>query len=252
MLGRDRTYFVKKNHSDSTKKFSETDFINMLEFLIDNKFVIFGGRVFQQTVGIPMGTNCAPLLADLFLYSYEVDFMQGLLKKNEKKLARSFNIKFRYIDDGLSLNNSGFGDFVDRIYPIELEIKDTTHTDTSASYLDLHLEIDSEGRLTTKLYDKKDDFNFPIVNFSFICSNIPAAPAYGVYISQSIRYSRACGSYQDFLDRGLLLTKKLLNQGFLIIKLKSSIRKFYRRHHDLVDRYGISVSQMTTDMFHLS
>ena len=99
----------------------------MLEFLIDNKFVIFGGRVFQQTVGIPMGTNCAPLLADLFLYSYEVDFMQGLLKKNEKKLARSFNIKFHYIDDGLSLNNSGFGDFVDRIYPIELEIKDTTH-----------------------------------------------------------------------------------------------------------------------------
>jgi len=73
--------------------------------------------------------------------------------------------------------------FVDRIYPIELEIKDTTDTDRSASYLDLHLEIDSEGRLRTKLYDKRDDFNFPIVNFPFICSNIPAAPAYGVYIS---------------------------------------------------------------------
>jgi hypothetical protein len=82
-----------------------------------------------------------------------------------------------------------------------------------ASYLDLHLEIDSEGWLRTKLYDKRDDFNFSIVNFPFICSNIPAAPAYGVYISQLIRYSRACGSYQDFLDRGLLLTGKLLNQG---------------------------------------
>ena len=65
-----------------------------------------------------------------------------------------------------------------------------------------------------------------------------------------IRYSRACGSYQDFFDRGLLLTRKLLNQGFLLVKLKSSLRKFYDRHHDLVDRYGISVSQMTTDMFH--
>ena len=212
VLGRDRSYFVK-HHSDSTKKFSETDIINMLEFLI---------------------------------------FIQGLLKKNEKKLARSFNFTFRYIDDVLSLNNSRFGDFVDRIYPIELEIKDTTDTDRSASYLDLHLEIDSEGRLRTKLYDKRDDFNFPIVNFPFICSNIPAAPAYGVYISQLIRYSRACGSYQDFLDRGLLLTRKLLNQGFLLVKLKSSLRKFYGRHHDLVDRYGISVSQMTTDMFHLS
>ena len=134
-----------------------------------------------------MGTNCAPLLANLFLYSYEADFMQGLLKKNEKKLARSFNFTFCYIDDVLSLNNSRFGDFVDRIYPIELEIKDTTDTDRSASYLDLHLEIDSEGWLRTKLYDKRDDFNVSIVNFLFICSHIPAAPEYGVYISQLIR-----------------------------------------------------------------
>jgi hypothetical protein len=176
---------------------------------------------------------------------------QGELK-NQKKLARSFNFTFRYIDDVLSLNNSRFGDFVDRIYPIELEIKDTTDTNRCASYLDLHLEIDSECRLRTKHYDKRDDFNFPIVNFPFICSNIPVVPAYGVYISQMIRYSRACGSYQDFLDRGLLLTRKLLNQGFLLVKLKSSLGKCYGRHHDLVDRYGISVSQMTTDMFHLS
>jgi hypothetical protein len=145
--------------------FSETDIFNMLEFLIDNIFVIFGVRVFQQTVGIPMGTNCAPLLADLFLYSYEADFIQGLLKINEKKLARSFNFTFRYTDDVLSLNNSRFGEFVYRIYPIEIEIKDTTDTDRFASYLDLHLEIDSEGRLRTILYDKRDNFNFPIVNF---------------------------------------------------------------------------------------
>ena len=75
------------------------------------------------------------------------------------------------------------------------------------------------------------------MNFPFICSNIQSAPVYGVYISQLIRYSRACGSYQDFLDGGLLLTRKLLNQGFLLVKLKSSLRKFYGPHHDLVDRY---------------
>jgi hypothetical protein len=100
VLGRDRSYFVK-NHSDSTKRLSETDIINMLECLIDNIFVIFGGRVFQQTVGIHMGTNCAPLLADLFLYSYEADFIQELLKKNERELAQPFNFTFRYIDDVL-------------------------------------------------------------------------------------------------------------------------------------------------------
>jgi hypothetical protein len=114
-----------------------------------------------------------------------------------------------------------FGDFVNALYPIELEIKDTAGTDRSVSYLKLHLEIDNEGRLRTKLYDKTDDLNFPIVNFPFICSNISAAPAYGVYISQLIRYYRACGSYPDSLDRGLVLTRKLLNQGFLLDKLKS-------------------------------
>ena len=105
----------KKKNTDSIKKLYETDIVNMLEFLIDNIFVLFDAHVFQQTVGIPMGTNCAPLLADLFLYSYEVDFTQGLLKKNEKKLARSFNFTLRYIDDVLSLNNSRFGDIVDLI-----------------------------------------------------------------------------------------------------------------------------------------
>jgi hypothetical protein len=199
-----------------------------------------------------MGTTCALLLSDLFFYSYEADLIQGLLKKNENKLARSFNFMFHYIDEVISLNNSMLGDFVDRTYPIEFEIKDITDTDTCASYLDLHLEIDNDGRLRMKHYDKREGFNVLIVIFPFICSYILAAPAYEVYISQLIRYSRACGSYQDLLDRGLLLTRKLLNQEFLLVKLKSSLRKFYGRHHDLVDRYGIYVSQMTTDMFHLS
>ena len=123
---------------------------------------------------------------------------------------------------------------------------DTTDTDRSASYLDLNLEIDTGGRLRTTLYDKRDDFNVAIVYFPFICSNISAAPAYGVYIAQLIRYSRTCGSYKDVLDRGLLLTRKLPNQGFLLVKLKSSRGKFYGRHHHLVDHYGISVSQITT------
>jgi hypothetical protein len=86
-----------------------------VNFLLTKYLLCFGGHAFQQTVGTPMGTNCA-LLADLFLYSYEADFIQGLLKKNEKKLARSFNFTFRYIDDVLLLNNSRLGIFVDRIY----------------------------------------------------------------------------------------------------------------------------------------
>ena len=103
---------------------------------------------------------------------------------------------FLYTDDVFSLNN-----FVDHIYPIEPEKKDTTDTDMSTSNLDLQLEIDSQGRLRTKLYGKRDDFIIPIVNFRFMRSTFPAAHAYGVCIAQMIRYSSACGSYQDYLDR---------------------------------------------------
>ena len=134
------------------------------------------------------------------------------------------------------------------IYPSELEIKDTTKSRRSAPYLDL-LEIDMDGRLNTKVYDKRDDFNFPIVNFPFLSSNIPAAPAHGVYISQLIRYGRACSCYDDFAGRGKLLTDKLLQQGYEETRLKSTFRKFYGRYHVLMDHYGVSMSQVSKDLF---
>ena len=83
------SYFVKY-HSDAKHKYTEDDIVNMLDYLIDNIFVEFGGEMYQQVVGIPMGTNCAPLLADLFLYSYEADFMQNLNKTGLKYVALSF------------------------------------------------------------------------------------------------------------------------------------------------------------------
>ena len=94
-------------------------------------------------------------------------------------MTRSFNFTFRYIDDVLSLNNPSFIEHLDQIYPSELEIKETTDSKKSASYLDLFLEIDQEGKLVSKIYDKRDDFNFPIVNFPYLCGNIPASPATG-------------------------------------------------------------------------
>ena len=129
----------------------------MLGFLIDNIYVVFGDQVFQQSVGIPMGTNCAPLLADLFLYSYEAEFVQKLLRDKNKKLAVSFNLTYRYIDDVLSINNHNFHNYVHFIYPDELNIKDTTESDKCASYLDITLNIDSDDILTIPLFDKCDN-----------------------------------------------------------------------------------------------
>jgi hypothetical protein len=90
----------------------------------------------------------------------------------------SFNCTHRYIDDVLSINNHTFHDYVHLIYPDELDIKDATESEKSASYLDILLNIDSNGRLTITLYDKRDDFDF--VNFPFLCSNILLSPPFGV------------------------------------------------------------------------
>ena len=91
VLGREGPYF-NKEHSDSKNKYTDDDIINMLEFLVDNIFVVFGGNVFQQIVGIPMGTHCAPLLADIFLYSYEAEFIQSLLSSGKKKNSISVQL----------------------------------------------------------------------------------------------------------------------------------------------------------------
>ena len=149
VLGHEETYFVKE-HSDSKNKYSEDNIIKMLEFLVDNIFVVFAGKVFPQTVSIPMGTNCAPLLADIFLYSYEADFIQPLLSTGKKHLASRFNLTYRYIDDVLSINNPEFENYLGQMYPAELEIKDITESTTSASYLDLLLSIGGDGHFTLR------------------------------------------------------------------------------------------------------
>ena len=188
------------------------------------------------------------LLADIFLYSYEAEFIQSLLSTGRKQLASRFNFTYRYIDDVLYINNPEFENYLGQMYPVELEIKDTTESNTSASYLDLLLSIGKDGQLHTSIYDKRDDCNFHITNFPFLSSNIPTSPAYGVFISQLIRYARACSSYGCFILRATRLSNKLLEQGYVKERLKSSLRKFYGRYGDLIEQYEVSLSQMLNDI----
>ena len=167
----------------------------MIEFLVDNIYIRFGGQLFRQTVGIPMGTNCAPLLADLFLYSYENEFLDKLIKEGKRKLSRKFSLIYRYTDDLISFNNKRFNEFISDIYPKELTISETTESTSVASYLDLLYTRDKNNSITTKLDDKRDAFGFHIVNFPFMSSNIPSAPTYDVYASQLIRNARCCSNY---------------------------------------------------------
>ena len=106
----------------------------------------------------------------------------------------------------------------------------------------MYLEFDSSGHLSTRIYDKRDDFNFEIINFANLSSNKPTSPAYGVYISQLIRYARTCSNYSEFVKRHRCLSKNLLNQGYQKERLVLFLKKFIGRYQDLKDKYPISVS----------
>ena len=148
----------------------------------------------------------------------------------------------------MSIKNQDFENYLGQMYLAELEIKDTTESNTSASYLDLLLSIESDGQLRTSLYDKRDDFYFYITNFPFLSNNIPSSQAYGVFLSKLVRYARACSSYECFILRATRLSSKLLGQGYVMECLKSSLRKFYGRYGDLIKHYKISLSQMLHDI----
>ena len=154
-----------------------------------------------------------------------------------------------YFDDLIVFNNKKFLDYLKEIYPSQLTVEKANKSDHLADYLDLTFIIDGGGKLSTSLYNKRDDFDFHIVNFPFLSSNIPSGPSYGVYISQLIRYARCCSHYDDFRYCHKCLVDGLLSQGYIALRLEKSFKKFYGRYQDLIEKYRRSVNAMVSDSF---
>ena len=112
--------------------------------MLDNIFIQFGTKLYIQVVGIPMGTNCAALVADLFLFCYERDFMMSLSDDEQADVIDAFNTTSRYLDDILNINNVYFDNMVSQIYPSELQMNKAKTSDTEAAFLDLHLSISND------------------------------------------------------------------------------------------------------------
>ena len=111
-------------------------------------------------------------------------------------------------------------------------------SDVEASFLDLHLSI-WDGFVKTKIYDKRDDFDYDIVNIPFLNGGVPRSASYVVYISQLIRFARVCSHVDDFNTRNKVLTANLLRQGYRYHNLRKAFSKFYRRHFDIVPNVGL-------------
>ena len=214
-----------------------------LHYLLDNIFIRLGSKLYRQIVGIPMGTNCAPLVADLFLFCYERDFMLSLSDKNQTDIIEAFNSTSRYLDDLLNIDNPYFEQMVGQIYPTELQLNKANSSDTEAPFLDLNLSI-TNGIVSSKIYDKRDDFNFEIVNFPFLDGDVPGSPSYDVYISQLIGFARVCSNVDDFNNRNCFLTAKLLKQGYRYHEIRKAFYKFYHRHSELIVKYNIGLKTL--------
>ena len=133
-----------------------------------------------------MGTSCAPLVADLVLFGYEKDFILSFSDNKQADVIEVFNSTSRYLDDLLDNDNPYFEQMVDLVNPTELQLNKPNSFGTEAPNVDLDVSITNYIR-SSKIYDKRKDFNFEIVNFPFLDGDVPHSTSYGVYISQLFR-----------------------------------------------------------------
>ena len=169
--------------------------------------------------------------------------MMSLSDVKQAEIIEAFKSTSRYLDDLLNINNPYFEGMVNRIYPPELQLNKANTSDTEAPFFDLHLSI-SNGFVSSKIYDKRDDFDFDIVNFPFLDGDVPRSTSYGVYISQLIRFARVSSHVVDFNARNKSLTAKLLQQGYRYHKLRKTFSKFYRRHYELVSKFSVGLKAL--------
>ena len=141
---------------------------------------------------------------------------------SQADIIDAFNTTSRYLDDILNINNVYFDNIVTQINPSEFQLNKANSSDTEAAFSGLHLSL-SNDIVSTKISDKRDDFDFEIVNFPFLDCDVPRSTSYDVYISQLIRFARASSYVADFNTRNKLLTQKLLKQGYRNDKLRKNL-----------------------------
>jgi hypothetical protein len=179
--------------------YSMEDVKFLIHFIVSNTFVMNGAVLRRQILGIPMGTNCAPLLANLYLLSYERDHMDGVWAVDQAK-ARNMRSCFRLIDDLLTVNCPGAETFLSDVYPKELTLERTNARNDEACFLGMKLNlIAGESKLHLDVFDKRKEFPFRIRNYPHMDSVIPKSQAYGVFTGQLHRFHRICTAWKDFV-----------------------------------------------------
>jgi hypothetical protein len=237
--GREAKFMVKPG--EKTWTVTKEQLTVLVSALVDNIYVVCGDKIFRQTIGIPMGTDCAPYLANLYLYALEFAWVEKKVKEDSvaaKSVLARFRYCSRYIDDLCALNN---GEAMEThkhdIYPAEMVLKKENTGNQHATFLDLDIDIVGNGRIGLALYDKRDDFAFDIVLHAHLPSNIPFRSAHGVIISQLKRFAECCTKSGDFFKRAAATTTRMIGQGFAKPVLEKYCGKFWLSYAELVRKY---------------
>ena len=178
-------------------------------FLVEGMCMQFDGMVCRQVVGIPVGASCAPLVADLFLYCCERDFVSDLRGSKRFDLIDVFNDASRCLGGIFAIGGPGFEKHLLDVYPAELQLNGANASDKEASFLDLGVEV-VDSDIHAGVCDKRDDFGFPIVGFPWLGGGVPGLPSCGVCISRLLGFARCCAGVLDFHSGSLQIASKLL------------------------------------------
>lgn len=236
------------NKRNNTHVLDKDKLIEYICYLIDNIYISVNNKIFRQIIGIPMGTDCAPFLANLYLYALEFKFLDNLTKE-DIPLARKFSNSYRYIDDLIMFNNNGLMDeYKYKIYPKELILNKENKNDQICNFLDIHMNI-MNHKIITSIYDKRDDFNFKVNSFPNLSGNIHSVRTHGVIISQLLRYAKVCLKVEDFINRSKIMITTLLNQFFKVPLLKQKFSIFYDKYYNIIHKYNYSKNKLIKMIF---
>ncbi len=223
-----------ESKNDKGLYFTYQEILDMINVVIDETYVQFSNFIFKQTVGVLMGGNASPLIADLCLSWYE--FMA--IKESSLQEALTLRHCCRYMDDIIAINVDNFVNLATKIYPESLTLEETTQKDGSAPFLDLYISYKPNFKI--RVYNKTDDFNFEVTRFIFADSNMHVNMGPKVFRSQVIRVARICNCLDDFEDRVTDMVMNLVAHGFDKNRLEFAFGKFLSDYKGLLRGMGIT------------
>ena len=244
-----KAYFSISSCKDKKVCFSKDAILECLFYLIDNSFVIYRDTVYRQVVGIPMGTNSGPQIADSYLHVYEHEYVQALITTGDEDSLKKLKNIFRYQDDLISFNDNGMlGRLLSSIYPPEMIINCTNVSPRKCHYLDMSISV-YKGKFCVTLYDKRKDFSFNVISYPFLDGNIPTALSYGVFVSQLVRFVKVNSTFEGFKNDVASLVSKLACQGFNLAALRNKFVKFYKSKLNLWSKFGLDIFDVMIRLF---